>query len=375
MLGAVALALAGCTQDHQWRRQFERWPLAVSHVDGEPLLASAPGPITLSVEPSTVMQIGDPVRCIAAAPGQGFLVFSRRTLTHLRRGPDGAWSSADFHPIDREVRSAAPVSDRVAAITGGQPRPTERAPDSGASAEPAPWLLGGEVRLAWVEDDRLVIGRPEEPSGENPYRIRAGVFAGELNLLVFVYNRAPFDQVTRRRPWIYRVIEGEDGRPHLQPRWRGTSFAHPFRDATFGDLTGAGDGEIAALEVDRDGGRLLTAYHFEGFGLEGLAPSVRLPGDGARSQVEDRVEAADWVGDEAQELVVRTTDGAFVFYGLDAAAETLAEVLRVEGPREVLGWIVTDQLGGEPGEIICLLPGGGTWRAKSWDYREQAGAD
>lgn len=349
--------------------------MAVTRVDGGTVLASAPGPITLSVEPSTVMQIGDPVRCIAAAPDDGFLIFSRRTLTHLRREPDGIWSSADFHPIDREVRSAALMSERIAALTGGQPQPAERASYPGDSAEPPPWLLGGEVRLAWVEGDRLIVGEPEEPSGENPYRIRAGVFAGELNLLVFVYNRAPFDHVTRRRPWIYRVVEGEDGRPHLQPRWRGTSFAHPFRDATFGDLTGAGAGEIAALEVDRDGGRLLTAYHFEGFGLEGLAPSVKLPGDRARSQVEDRVEAADWVGGEAQELVVRTTDGGFVFYGLDATAETLTEVLRVDGPREVLGWIVTDQHGGEPGDIICLLANGGTWRAKSWEYREQAGAD
>ncbi len=365
-LGTVTLALtAGCAE----APQFERRPLAVTRVDGEAVFAYAPGPLTLTVDPAIVMPIGAPVRCLTAAPDEGFLVFSRGTLTHLRPEPDGIWSCAASQSIYHEVRSAVLLGDRVAIIAGGRPQPPDRAPNPGASAEPRPWLLGGEVRPARFEDDRLIVGEREEPSGEHPYRIRAGIFAGEPNLLVFVYNRAPFDEVMRRRPWIYRLVEGADGRPHLEPRWRGTGFAHPFRDAGFGDLTGAGVGEIAALEVDRDGGRLLTAYHFEGFGLEGLAPSVKLP------EVEDRLEAADWIGDEAQELVVRTTDGAFVFYGLDAAAETLAEVLRVDGPREVLGWLITDRHGGEPGNLLCLLPDGGTWRADSWAYREQVGAD
>jgi len=172
--------------------------------------------------------------------------------------------------------------------------------------------------------------------------------------------------VTRRRPWIYHVVVGDDGLPHLDPRWRGTSFARPFRDATFGDFTGAGSGEIAALEVTEDGGRTLTAYRFEGFGLEGMAESAELPAIG------DHLEAAHWVGGKADELVVRTTDGRFLFFGLDAAAGELREVRAIDGPSAILGWTITSASGGEPGELVCVLANGEVWRTDSWQVRDES---
>lgn len=252
------------------------------------------------------------------------------------------------------------TGDVVALITGGETPPRA----AGGEAEPAPWLSSAEVRLAWLQGERLIIGAPEPLAGTNPWRIRAGEFAGEReNLLVCVYNQAPFDEVVRRRPWIYRVVQGDDALPRLEPRWRGTSFSRPFREATFGDFTGEGEGEIAALEVGEDGGRLLTAYRFRGFGLEGLAPSVRLP------DVEDRLEAAHWSGDAADELVLRARDGRFLFYALDREAAELRVVLTIDGPGAVLGWIVTSASADEPGQLVCVLPGGDVWRTRSDEQR------
>ncbi len=321
--------------------------------EGSPVFAHAPGPVTLVVEPVTVMQIGDVVRCMAPAPDKGFLVFCRRTLIHLRYR-DRTWSCADFTPIHRQVRVAVPVGPSLATITGGRPQPLGQMARDGT--ETPPWLLGGEVRMAWFDGGEFVIGAAELPAETNAWRIRAGRFAGEENLLIFVYNQAPFDAVTRRRPWIYRVMEGNDGLPHLEPRWRGTSFAHPFRDATFCDLTGSGEGEIAALEVARDGGRMLTAYHFEGFGLEGIAPSVKLP------EVEDRVEAVYRRRGGRAELLVHATGTApaFLFYCLSRGGEPrLVQTARVAAPENLPGWL--------PGsaddralQIFCLLPDGST---------------
>lgn len=266
------------------------------------------------------------------------------------------------------VRAAAPVwphdgdtGEVVALITGGEMPP--RTP--GGESEAPPWVTGAELQLAWLQGERLVAGTPEPMSGTSPWALRSGRFAGEEdNLLVCVYNTAPFDDVTRRRPWIYHVVAGEDGLPHLDPRWRGTSFSRPFRDATFGDFSGTAEGEIAALEVGQDGGRLLTAYRFEGFGLEGLADSAKLPA------VEDRIEAADWGGGNAEELVVRDLEGNFLFYELDTDAGTLRHVLTVSGPKAVLGWAITGA-GGEPGELICVRPNGEVWRTNSDEHRDR----
>jgi len=343
----AALAMAGCEQ----RAEYDRWPMAVTTHQGAQVVAHAPGPVTLVVEPATVMQVGDHVRCMVAAPDEGFLVFCGRTLVHLRYR-DSTWSCADFRPIDRQVRAAALSRPLVATITGGRPQAPGQ-PARGAG-EPPPWLLGGEVRLAWFEGSDFVVGKSELPADVNPWRIRAGRFAGEQNLLVFVYNQAPFDDVMRRRPWIYRVVEGEDGLPHLDPRWRGTSFAHPFRDATFCDLSGAGEGEIAALEVAEDGGRMLTAYHFEGFGLEGMAPSLELP------EVEDRIEAVHLDRNATDELLVHASEPPrFICYGLRGPEPLLLEVARAPAPTDVLGWVPLREEAGRF-EIFCVLGDGST---------------
>ncbi len=298
LLAAVAaLVPGGCAE----RLEFDRWPMEVvirPSAGGNAGWRSPTDPRTLEISHADPFTVASPITALGPSPDLegsffGLLVFHEEGVDRC-----GAMLVADG-PV--AVRGELPLVRAAVVLDRFEDRPpwtvsvllTGGATDAPAAAdggEPPPWLMGGELRLAWFEGSDYVVGGSELPADVNPWRIRAGRFAGEESLLVFIYNKAPFDDVMRRRPWIYRVAEGQDGLPHLDPRWRGTSFAHPFRDATFCDLTGTGEGEIAALEVAEDGGRLLTAYHFEGFGMEGMAPSLDLP------EVEDRLEATHWLG-------------------------------------------------------------------------------
>jgi len=354
--------MAGCEE----RAKFDRWPMEVVVGPSSAMDAgwrSPAHPQTLEAGDAEPVTVASPITALAASPDLegsffGLLVFHEEGVDRCGAllVADGPVAVRGEFPL---VRSAPVLDwrrDRApcllsALLTGGAtdaPAP----PDGG---EPPPWLLGGEVRLAWFEGSEFVIGESELPADVNPWRLRTGRFAGEQNLLVFVYNEAPFDEVMRRRPWIYRVVEGEDGLPHLDPRWRGTSFAHPFRDATFCDLTGTGEGEIAALEVAEDGGWMLTAYRFEGFGLEGMAPSLELP------EVEDRIEAVHLDRNATDELLVHATGRPprFIFYGLRGPEPVLLEVAQARAPQNLLGWVPLREEAGRF-EIFCLLRDGST---------------
>ncbi|MFP4250375.1 MAG: hypothetical protein ACLFU7_11995 [Armatimonadota bacterium] len=350
LLAVVLLAPGGCDRSPP----VDRWPMASAiTAGGESFVAWALPPDRFGLGlTSHVVEVKDYVTAICPLHERGAMIFTPSGGFDVRAEKD-LWSTQP------DVRNAAALgATRLALILGGDT--TACAP--GEPAEPPPWLMGAEIRIGRIDDNQLRVGPSELPHTVNPWRIQHGRFGGEDDaLLVLVYTRAPFDDVMRRRPWIYRITEGDDGLPHLDPRWRGTSFAHPFRDATFGDFTGRGEGEIAALEVTEDGGRMITAYHFEGFGLEGLAPSARVP------PVEDRLHAARWNASEADGLVVRALDGRFIFYELDAEKGELRQRSAVDGPGSVLGWIVTGAETAGPGELICVLPGGDLWRANLAD--------
>jgi hypothetical protein len=357
ILALAAIAQVGCSRSPA----LDRWPIAhaTSH-RGEQFVAYATPPRGFGISLTThVIQVRDHVTAICPVPERGMMVFTPTGGFDIESGRD-VWCEQP------KVREAVWLGDdRMALLVRG--RTTARRP--ARPAEPRPWLTGAEVRPAWIAGDRLAVGEAGLPSGVNPWALRAGRFAGEDdNLLVFVYTEAPFDAVIRRRPWIFRVVEGDDALPHLEPRWRGTSFSRPFRDATFGDFTGTGEGEVAALEVTRDEGRVLTAYRFRGFGLEGLAPSAELP------PVEDRLETVHRGGSAADALVVRATDGRFLFLELDPDAAALRETMVIEGPPAVLGWTIAGTFDDRPGSLTCVLPDGRVWESGSADRAEAAGA-
>jgi hypothetical protein len=358
----LCLALAGCGPEY---RDRDRWPVCAL-----PEATSRDDVAWLSPTDATTIYIGQTatapyfgdrpwVSAICAdTAGTGFLVFSDQWTSHIT-GVPGVWSTLSTRPPAERVRAAVAVpSGAIILITGGETQPPPRQTD--AADEPLPWLMGGEARVATIADGRVLGGDPDVQPDWNPWRLKAGRFAGEDAVLVFVYKRTPFDAVARQRPFIYRVTTGDDGLPHLQARWRGTSFSHPFVDATFGDFTGSGAGEIAALEAAEGGGRLLTAYHFEGFGLEGLAPSVELP------EVDDWLAAADLVGDEREELIVYVVGGEgpfaaldsgprFVAYGLTGGPETkLMPVASATAMADLLSWVPVARTPVRSGSIMYL---------------------
>ncbi len=359
VLAWMCLALAGCGPGY---RDRDRWPVCAL-----PQASSRDDVAWLSPTDQRSVMIGDsPVAtatswlaAICPLPdAEGFLVFGDGDAQALTR-ESGDWRTRSLGDMPSRVRAAVAVPSGAAVIiTGGETQPPPRQTD--AADEPLPWLMGGEARVATVADDRILVGEPDVQTDWNPWRLKTGHFAGEDNVLVFVYKRTPFDAVARQRPFIYRVATSDDGTLHLQARWRGTSFSHPFVDATFGDFTGSGDGEIAALEAAGDGGRLLTAYHFEGFGLEGLAPSVELP------EVDDYLAAADLVGDARDELIVYVEGGdgpfaaldsgpRFVVYALTSGPDPkLVPVASASAMADLLSWVPVPRTPDRSGSVIYI---------------------
>ncbi len=365
-MALAALVAGGCQPEY---RDRDRWPMVGANLP----------PVGFSLawlSPSNpreihVMSVADPATVRPPVRGAGWVsvitpLYDELTVFGLEGGVsiwgtgEPRWGTRRLDGAPYRVRAAADApqaqpGELLALICGGEAQPLPRETDS--PDEPVPWVMGATLKLATYDfrHASLRVGKVELGPELNPWRVKFGRFAGEDNLLVFVYQRSPFDRVARRRPFIYRLIEGEDRLPHLQPRWRGTSFSHPFVDATFGDFTGEGEGDIAALEVGRKGGRLLTAYRFQGFGLEGLAETLELP------EVEDTLVAADVCGDGRDELLVHAGGEvlAFIAYGLGTGEPPeLVEVARAPAPAAVLAWVALPRGEAAPARIACLTAEG-----------------
>ena len=365
---AIALVvLAGCDQQP---RDRDGWPIAAppgATAASEVAWLSPADSRTIMVGDQPVMTAGERVSAICALPESGFVVFGEGPPVLLERSPDG-WGARTLPTMPQRVRAAATdPSGALVLITGGQTQPIPDQTDTGD--EPTPWLMGAEARVATAGEQGLAVGEADVQSDWNPWRIKTGHFAGEDNALVFVYKRTPFDPVARTRPFVYSIV-GDGGAVRLQARWRGTSFSHPFVDADFGDFTGSGEGEIAALEVAADGGRLLTAYHFEGFGLEGLAPTIEMP------PVDDRLMAADVCGDGRDEIIVRVQEPEprFVAYGLTAEDEPrLEEVASAPGVAGVQAWLPLARAEGEDGAVVHVGPDATELRVTTLRHRPARG--
>jgi hypothetical protein len=136
-------------------------------------------------------------------------------------------------------------------------------------------LLGGVWRQGHLEGATVRLWRPllcggwsetVVPAKHHPFRLRLGRTAQNSPLvLVGVRKTAVFDPHLRARPFIYTYSAR---RFALTPRWQGTSFAWPHRDAVF-----SGPEKVWALEELLTGGQRITAYHWIGYGVEGTAVS------------------------------------------------------------------------------------------------------
>lgn len=147
-------------------------------------------------------------------------------------------------------------------------------------------LLGGSWREGYRTGAQVRLWRPLSGGGwsetmvppkHHPFRLRLGCTAeGSPLVLVGVRKTAVFDPLFRARPFIYTYSAR---RFALTPRWQGTSFAWPHRDAVF-----SGPEQVWALEELMTGGQRITAYHWIGYGVEGQAVSPIYPDLGHRLQ-------------------------------------------------------------------------------------------
>jgi hypothetical protein len=152
---------------------------------------------------------------------------------------------------------------------------------AGGHTDSAGVLRGARVALMWPYDGGIWEGFDRSL---NPCMVAGGRFAGGNVLLVGARKTTLFDPVERERPFIYTIRADQKG---LRKRWLGTSLSRPFIAATFANLDGAGEDELCALERTHTGGWSVSAYVWEGFGVEGLGCSPELPPSDAPPELTD----------------------------------------------------------------------------------------
>lgn len=206
-------------------------------------------------------------------------------------------------PLARQVVCiTAPTGERLQAVLRG------------GEADATGALRGAAVALRDATGSTLWDGFRRD---WNPWLLRVGWFSGREVLLVGVRTAAPMDPVERARPFLFTVRRHGQG---LQKVWLGTSLSRPFRTVDFGDLDGAGEHELVALEWAPDGTPAVRAYTWKGFGIEGVADSPPVPGA-------DDLRCGDVWGDARAEVVLRFVQAErWRFLALGLSGETLVTV-------------------------------------------------
>lgn len=104
----------------------------------------------------------------------------------------------------------------------------------------------------------------------NPWKVQTADVDGDgiIEISLGVYKEAPFHPVMAKRPFIYSWQENG-----LVPKWQGSRLSRPFEDYIFADLDGSGGDELIASELLENGGKVLQAYSWKGFGFEGVGQS------------------------------------------------------------------------------------------------------
>lgn len=113
----------------------------------------------------------------------------------------------------------------------------------------------------------------ESMGGMNPWKLQTADVDGDgdQDISITMYKKTKFHPVMANRPFLYFWKEGR-----IEPLWRGSRLSRPFDDYVFADLNSDGCDELIAAEHLQNGGQVLQAYGWRGFGFEGLAQSVPL---------------------------------------------------------------------------------------------------
>lgn len=129
-----------------------------------------------------------------------------------------------------------------------------------------------------IKEEPVPKGEPEEAfdlSEIKPLKVLAGDINGdgEKELAVCVYKTTKFHPVLAKRPFFYKIREGE-----LEPVWLGSRLARPFADYILSDVDHDAIDEIVSIEYLEDGGQVFAIYDWKGFGFEVKAVTEKLAG-------------------------------------------------------------------------------------------------
>lgn len=129
-----------------------------------------------------------------------------------------------------------------------------------------------------IKEEPVPEGEPEEAfdlSEIKPLKVLAGDINGdgETELAVCVYKTTKFHPVLAKRPFFYKIREGE-----LEPVWLGSRLARPFADYILSDVDHDAIDEIVSIEYLEDGGQVFAIYDWKGFGFEVKAVTEKLEG-------------------------------------------------------------------------------------------------
>lgn len=108
-----------------------------------------------------------------------------------------------------------------------------------------------------------------------PHKIQAGDVDGDgiQEIAICVYKTTEFHPVLARRPFFYRLVDGE-----LESMWLGSRLARPFTDYTLFDVDGDGIDEIISIEYLENKNQVIAVYDWKGFGFEVRSLSDELEG-------------------------------------------------------------------------------------------------
>lgn len=113
-------------------------------------------------------------------------------------------------------------------------------------------------------------------SSVKPSKVMAGDIDGDgiQEIGICVYKTTKFHPVLAKRPFFYRLTDGQ-----LEPVWLGSRLARPFLDYIVWDVDQDGMEEIVSIEKTKYGDSLVAMYDWKGFGFELKAISKELTGE------------------------------------------------------------------------------------------------
>lgn len=131
------------------------------------------------------------------------------------------------------------------------------------------WKKYGKEMIIYSIEEKKEVYR-KDISHLNPWKIVIGDVDGDEidDISIGVYKESPLHPVMAKRPFIYSYNEG-----NLEPKWRGSRLSKPFTDYTLYDVDGDGIDEIIAIEMLKDGRKVINTYKWKGFGFEGFLQS------------------------------------------------------------------------------------------------------